>query len=600
MPALSPEGKQSFVTSAGVPLVGGRLYTYDAGTNTPRPTFADAAGTTPNTNPVILDARGEATIFWQGSYKVVLRDAADVIIWTVDNVTDPESITNTLRADLASTASGKGAALVGYQQAGVGAVSRTALAKLREVVTPLDFMSSAQLADVLAGTQAVDVTSAFIAAQAASLHVRVPGFKYLINDQIDILDNQTWEFQGADIKHTDETKNILRANGKTGWRIIGSVTLRGTLVSADTKAETGLYITDCKKYRVEGVTARNFKGKGIWLDGVNNPGVRGDRGQFTDCAAFDCTVGRQIDAGAGAEYNTWTNFNASGCVTGSVEAAGNNTTIGGSIVDNTTGVRLLAGANHCHGMYVGVNINHNNSANIWATGVTNGHTFVACHAYGNGGSTGPIWFQGCKGMQFVGGVIDCWIYNDSGAGSGANFVTNNYFPGDYGVTLVSNNAALGQLYLRDNFAPTGPSSLNDSAAVAALVSRATNQALTAGTAVKAAWDVESIDNRGFQSGGDFTIPTPGTQLYEISADVYVSAASGIAAGGFVEVRVNGTGRATWPLASINASNASAGGGSTLLALENGDVLTLWVTANTGSVSPVLSSGQSRMSVLLRG
>lgn len=114
MPALSPEGKQSFVTSAGVPLVGGRVYTYDAGTNTPRPTFADAAGTTPNTNPVILDARGEATIFWQGSYKVVLRDAADVIIWTVDNVTDPESLSNTLRTDLASTATGKGAALMGF------------------------------------------------------------------------------------------------------------------------------------------------------------------------------------------------------------------------------------------------------------------------------------------------------------------------------------------------------------------------------------------------------------------------------------------------------------------------------------------------------
>lgn len=88
MATLLPEGKQSFTDDAGNPLVGGKLYTYDAGTNTPRPTFADAAGTIPNTNPVILNARGEATVFWDGSYKVVLKDANDVTIWTVDNIRD--------------------------------------------------------------------------------------------------------------------------------------------------------------------------------------------------------------------------------------------------------------------------------------------------------------------------------------------------------------------------------------------------------------------------------------------------------------------------------------------------------------------------------
>ena len=88
MATLLPEGKQSFTDDAGNPLVGGKLYTYDAGTNTPRPTFVDATGTIPNTNPVILNARGEATVFWDGSYKAVLKDANDVTIWTVDNIRD--------------------------------------------------------------------------------------------------------------------------------------------------------------------------------------------------------------------------------------------------------------------------------------------------------------------------------------------------------------------------------------------------------------------------------------------------------------------------------------------------------------------------------
>jgi hypothetical protein len=89
MPSVLPQGKQYYETSAGVPLVGGKVYTYDAGTTNPRVTYQDAAGAQPNTNPVILDARGEAVIFWSGAYKVVIKDSLDVTIWTVDNVNSP-------------------------------------------------------------------------------------------------------------------------------------------------------------------------------------------------------------------------------------------------------------------------------------------------------------------------------------------------------------------------------------------------------------------------------------------------------------------------------------------------------------------------------
>lgn len=68
-------------------LVGGKLYTYSAGTTTAKPTYADAALTSANSNPVILDARGEAIIYLAaGGYKFVLKDANDVTIWTVDNI----------------------------------------------------------------------------------------------------------------------------------------------------------------------------------------------------------------------------------------------------------------------------------------------------------------------------------------------------------------------------------------------------------------------------------------------------------------------------------------------------------------------------------
>lgn len=92
MAVLTPSPKMQFESAAGVPLSGGKLYTYTAGTTTPLATYTDATGATPNPNPVILDSRGEAAI-WLGaaSYKFKLTDANDVEIWTVDYISAPTS-----------------------------------------------------------------------------------------------------------------------------------------------------------------------------------------------------------------------------------------------------------------------------------------------------------------------------------------------------------------------------------------------------------------------------------------------------------------------------------------------------------------------------
>jgi len=75
------------ITAAGIPLVGGLLYTYAAGGTTPKTTYTTAASSTANTNPVVLDSRGEANVWLTtGSYKFKLSDANDVEIWTVDNI----------------------------------------------------------------------------------------------------------------------------------------------------------------------------------------------------------------------------------------------------------------------------------------------------------------------------------------------------------------------------------------------------------------------------------------------------------------------------------------------------------------------------------
>lgn len=76
-------------------LVGGKLYSYISGTTIPKltyPSMGDAlAETNANTNPIILDARGEASVVVKGATTLVLTDELDNVIWSVDGVDLVES-----------------------------------------------------------------------------------------------------------------------------------------------------------------------------------------------------------------------------------------------------------------------------------------------------------------------------------------------------------------------------------------------------------------------------------------------------------------------------------------------------------------------------
>jgi hypothetical protein len=76
-----------FFDDNGNPLSGGRLYTYDAGGTTPKATYTDAAGSTANANPVVLDAAGRATVFLDGTtYRFDLKTSGDVLVRSTDNI----------------------------------------------------------------------------------------------------------------------------------------------------------------------------------------------------------------------------------------------------------------------------------------------------------------------------------------------------------------------------------------------------------------------------------------------------------------------------------------------------------------------------------
>ncbi|RIZ67103.1 MAG: hypothetical protein D0531_01295 [Methylococcales bacterium] len=88
---LSPIGNGfQFLTTTGLPLNGGFIYTYQAGSSAPLTTYSDVNGLIPNPNPIVLGSDGRPqTEIWltQGySYKFILTDSTNNQIQTYDNL----------------------------------------------------------------------------------------------------------------------------------------------------------------------------------------------------------------------------------------------------------------------------------------------------------------------------------------------------------------------------------------------------------------------------------------------------------------------------------------------------------------------------------
>jgi microcystin-dependent protein len=125
MAVVTPTAKAQFIDAAGVPLAGGFLYTYEAGTTTPQATYTDSAASTANSNPIILDSRGEANIWLSSAnYKFKLTDANGTEIWTVDNIAAPSTaLSPVFSSNVTISANTSGPALL-VTQTGAGAAIR--------------------------------------------------------------------------------------------------------------------------------------------------------------------------------------------------------------------------------------------------------------------------------------------------------------------------------------------------------------------------------------------------------------------------------------------------------------------------------------------
>ena len=112
---LLPPPRAVFYDGNGNPLSGGLVHTYVPGGTAPAETWQDSGETTPNAQPIVLDAAGSALIYGSGDYSFVVTDSSGNNIPAYSGLTQTldvsgptitlTNITNiaTLRANTATT-----------------------------------------------------------------------------------------------------------------------------------------------------------------------------------------------------------------------------------------------------------------------------------------------------------------------------------------------------------------------------------------------------------------------------------------------------------------------------------------------------------------
>jgi len=289
-----------FSNALGLPLAGGKLTTYLAGTTTPEPTYQDQDLTIANPTTITLDSTGSCVLWLdpEKSYKFLLKSALGVTQpgWPVDNIvgaSTPLSLTPTLSAyaKLTTLATAIGAALVGFAQAGIGAAKRLVQDKLREApVTPQDyadlvFMANAKSPGDGKSHYAVNFESWRTAIQRAldvvsergggTVLIPYRAQPYLIDDYLKVGANTRLVFEGT-VKLADYTTigAILVIDDDNV--MLDNPLLDGSDIYAGGSGQNGIGIISGNHIRISGGHVKNcHRGEDFVSPGSPNDGGKG-------------------------------------------------------------------------------------------------------------------------------------------------------------------------------------------------------------------------------------------------------------------------------------------------------------------------------------
>ena len=229
----------------GLPLANGMLYSYIAGTTIPQATYTDSTGSTPNTNPVVLNARGEANVWLNPTqgYKLVLTDSLGNQIWSVDGIIGPVNVNQSLIPAADNTYS-LGSPSAAWSQLYLGANHAPALnggivgywpqtaAEFAAGVTPtnLQYQSGNVLRYGLVGDGVTDNSAALVNANKVGISLTFPSGVYAIAADITLTSALIFD-SGAMLKPAAAITVTINAPVQAGpWQIF-NISNSGVLIT---------------------------------------------------------------------------------------------------------------------------------------------------------------------------------------------------------------------------------------------------------------------------------------------------------------------------------------------------------------------------------
>jgi hypothetical protein len=358
MPASQPAyfHLQEF-SDGGVLLLGGRLYTYAQGTTALKTAYTDPAGAVPQTYTadglggqyIALNARGElpAPLYLApGSYDIALKRPDGSTVWTrrADPTVDAAALssdTGTAKisgtwfgnvvASLAALGTLLGASLIGFIQAGIGAVLRSCQSKLRERISVADFGA---VGDGVAD-DTIAINAALVAAKGKTLEFGA-GLTYKVTSSLLIAGSNTGiDGKGATIDSTATGAgfdNIL-TNG-TGY--LNNIRMRDLYINMRTAGAFGIKVRNSYSiYERVGfaLTLTNTSGRGFALMG-DPLGAGPYYNKFSGCDVQSQSLGLDHIGVAfmqdpvthrSPNANTWVGGRIGQCLTGFIIKGNGNT-----------------------------------------------------------------------------------------------------------------------------------------------------------------------------------------------------------------------------------------------------------------------------------